>query len=412
MRVNVIDYLFCFFYAFLLMSGFSTLIFDISGNYFFEGVVIFSLVFHLFYPSKVFGLILVGVKKNIKKIMLCAVFLFLMFVVGWTVGHSAKNSYGDFRALLCIPIGYFFFVESKKYNFEGVVALFGLCTGLTWIVFWVYANRMGIIGSKFPVPILSVVSACLIFGVKKNKIESMLSLLCLGFIAAIGMFRQYWLYVVLAGGFVLVCYFKTGTYREKVLWGFLLSVFIAFLVVIGSWYIVYYSKYDQSFYIQTVGKTQDLMNAAQGFGALSESDAIRLGYFKFIIIKWYELLIPHGIGYRSFLNLVDPWFDRFDIIPNTIDSGLLYSVFHFGWILTFFILFKIIKNMWKGIKTYGIVLSAILFLLFATGILFDGAELVIINRAFWLGVFFAFWFEGASYDRTVTSCKSESVCYR
>lgn len=376
-----------FVYIALLFSGFSNLIFDYDGLYVFELAVLVAIVYSVFIPNSISRISMEALYCYARPVSLVVGVVFFFMILGWIIGGNFANAYTDFRANLIGVLGYFWACFLLRLGKWRVIAYAGLFSGACSLLSWFYVYNLGVLDAKFAAPVIACAIAVMLFRENLNYKLAILSLLVLIVMSAVGFYRQYWFYVL----FSALLLFKNSSrlrYGKINLFPILVLSMIplfsigygVFLGVVGG---------NESLYIQSIGKTEDLLNFFSGTNELSESDAIRVAYFEYIYLFWYKIILPHGLGYKSFFDSIDPWFFQYSIEANTIDSLFFYLSFHYGLLLAMPLIIYFIIRLGRN-SSYG-NFEKIIFLLMGFNImLFDGAQATVISRSLWLGVYVAF----------------------
>jgi hypothetical protein len=147
---------------------------------------------------------------------------------------------------------------------------------------------------------------------------------------------------------------------------------------------------DESRYIQSVGKTENLLSAmGEGDNPMQDSDQVHFAYFQFMAAEPWKLILPHGLGYRWTLDNIDPFFDRRNFEVITIDSLFFYLSFHYGLVIAVLLVGWVYLSIWKSGRTDGIVAAFGVGTVITIGLLFDGGQAVVISRSIWLGALVA-----------------------
>ncbi|WP_157443621.1 hypothetical protein [Curvibacter lanceolatus] len=374
-------------YGILLFSGISNILFEVGGLYIFELALVCAAIYSVLFPNSLYYLFVECLRENSHELFMLALCLTFFMLVGWATGGSLANAYTDFRSNFVVIFGYFFASYCLRNERGSYLSSLGVATGVCSLIYWAYMYKYGLIETKFAVPVISCVIAALIYRENFNYKMAVASILLLVLMSAVAFYRQYWLYVVV----VMVLLFKNSS-KLKVgrfnLFPVLLLSMIPILLI-GYEFFFNVVAGSESLYIQSFGKTQDLLNYIDGYSGLSESDAIRAGYFEYMAQFWYKILLPHGLGYKSYFDAIDPWFGQYLIEANTIDSLFFYINFHYGLVvglpLILYFLYSLITN-----PSYNIFEKISLLGIFSVIMLFDGAQATVIPRSFWLGAYVAF----------------------
>jgi len=214
----------------------------------------------------------------------------------------------------------------------------------------------------------------------------------LTFIAVVAFWRQYWIVTGLSLLFVFHSVFTNyrGVARRRAIWllvgGCILAVGIAYSQFES---LVRFFVSDQARYSQSIAKTNDVIRVVNGTGDLSTSDAVRLAYFTFIAEHPFRLVVPHGLGYREYINNVDPYFNQFTGFNgvSTIDSALFYVAFHYGLFAFILLVAWLSISFVFQARNKGKIRTILLYSILLIPMLFDGGQIVSILRAYWIGAY-------------------------
>jgi hypothetical protein len=382
-----------FVYAVVLLSSFSLRIFDISGNYFFEGAVIVSGIIGLLMRDQVCKVSILALRVvNKPGVFAVLAVVITMFLIGAMVNGNAAYAYGDFRANIFGIFGFGLVIQFRHRNPIPLILL-GIATGIVSVAAWYLQINDGTASTKFSFPYLCLTTAAVLACESRRVFLTILSIIVLVFLAAVSFYRQYWIAAVLTIFFVLGYSIRSfrGSARRRMT-GALLFGAVAMVGGVAHEYskIQAFFLDDQSRYIQGVGKTTALVDTLNGSGkSVQEGDDVRLSYFEFLGTQPWKLLLPHGLDYRSTLNNIDPYFQQRGYEVSTIDSLLIYLAYHYGLIITVPLLWWITWSLWSARSRFGTLPVLSLMLILMVVLLFDGGQAVITFKAFWLGAFVA-----------------------
>lgn len=382
-----------FVYAVVLLSSFSLHIFDISGNYFFEGAVFVSGIFGLLVRDSVFKVSFIALRTvRTPGVFAVLVTVFTVFLIGSMLNGNVAYAYGDFRANIFGIFGFGVAVQFRRRDPVPLILL-GIATGVVSIAAWYLQINDGNASTKFSFPYLCLTTAAVLACESRRVFLTVLSVIVLVFLAAVSFYRQYWIAAALTIFFVLgysIRSFK-GSARRRMTGALLFGA-----VAITGGVAHEYSKIqaffldDQSRYIQGVGKTTALIDTLNGSGkSVQQGDDVRMSYFEFLGTQPWKLTLPHGLDYRSTLNNIDPYFQKRGYEVSTIDSLLIYLAYHYGLIIAIPLLLWITWSLWCARRRFGAIPMLSLMLILAVVLLFDGGQAVITFKAFWLGAFVA-----------------------
>ncbi|WP_124616432.1 hypothetical protein [Burkholderia sp. Bp9143] len=220
-----------------------------------------------------------------------------------------------------------------------------------------------------------------------------LATVLLVFLAAVSFYRQYW--ISAACGVVYLLSYTASKLGNRSRMRLIVIIAVGAIVVaplaprlvskVEDFFVS-----DQSHYIQAVGKTQNFLDATvSGNGRMQGSDETRFSYFKFIFTNPWKVTLPHGLGYRSFFNDIDPYFSQSAVEVTTIDSLFFYMCFHYGIIFTAPFLVWLMRGIYVSRQKRGLMPTMCIAMVMLVALLFDGGQAIVISRAFWLGMLIA-----------------------
>jgi hypothetical protein len=383
-----------FIYSLLLFSYFSYSIFDANGKYIFEAAVFLIILYYTITKDPIGKTLAKGIKKEY--ILLSFVFIFLIpfLLIGWIKKGSFINSYADFRSNFIFIFSFILSRYILQIDPQKILYL-AISTAYISMLYWILQYNSGLLGSKFAVPLFSSVIAVLISIDMKKTILTAASIFSLLFLSAVSFYRQYWIIAILTITVSIIKIYKPNYSSIKYLTSIL--IFTTILIYLGYDFIWDLFNSSASLYIQSVGKTTDALDLLQG-GVASESDNLRFRYFYYIFEKFSELIVPHGLGYKSNSINFDPWFSKYSNASNTIDSLFIYAIYHYGYLVFFPIFLWYILKAIKSAITNGYLIVLFLFLIFLIPCLFDGGQVTVISRAFWFGAFCAYLINPRKYN--------------
>ncbi len=378
-------------YAFLLFSAFSVDIFSISKSYLFEVPVLLCILAGAVANDPIAKLVRLSITKQDGRLYIAAFFMLLLCVLGAFRGGNFLYSYADLRANLVALLGFkVAYTARKTGRYADLLRLATMCTFLA-IAYWFYSASSGAIISKYSSCYLAAVVGVMICIELRLSGKMLLALGSLIFLAAVSFFRQDWIVAALTSLLVVHSVFTTfkGRARQRAVF-----LMLAGCIAVSAYgytkldKITNFFTSDQSRYIQSVGKTNEAIDAVSGTGRMSSSDSLRIGYFTYIAEKPLDLVLPHGLGYRAYIDNIDSYFSRFGTVgTNTIDSLIFYTAFHYGFIILLPLLAWLMLSFRRLCKEKGLTSSVLLYCILLIPALFDGGYAVVIYRAFWLGSF-------------------------
>lgn len=377
-------------YSFILFSPFSFFAFSVGGNYYVEIAAFICFLIGLLLRDQLYDSFKKSLLRSGRKAQSIVFLIFFVFLLGCIIGGSVVNSYSDFRASLAIVFGFLFALYCHKNGqHKNLLLLCFFCIVfyiLNWLILFYY-NQLDV---KYNAPYIAAIVGIYISTLIKSFRSFLTFTICLVFLSAVSFYRQNWIAAACAVAYGGLFFFeKTNFLRKARLMTLLFSTLLVFSLFqdqivsnVGSFY-----TQDESRYIQSVGKTNDVLEFLSGSSKMSESDAIRLGYFEYVVQQPHKLIFPHGLGYKSVFNNIDQYFNQFSIEANTIDSFAFFVIYHYGLfvflIFAFWLLMSFRSHSFKaGIFKTGLIFAPMLIIM-----LFDGGSAVVINKAFFFGIY-------------------------
>ena len=386
-KINQRDIFAGFFYCCVLFSTPSVRLFTFGGNYFPEISVVLCLLYHAATGDLFLSELYRSILHKINFIYFCVISLAALGFLGAVRGGDPLNSYAEFRALLFFVIGLQFVVYEVGCGRLDLITIFATIASLCGFLDWGYNQIFpsADYGPKYVGPIYSAAVAG-ILGALNGKLKLFyLSVIIAFSCAVVGFYRQYWIVAGAVAIFGVFC----GRLRLVNSRIGLIGIFSLIIVFIFAMrWLDNAVEMDESLYIQSVGKTNDLLGFLDGTVEQSESDALRQGYFLFLATNFFESIFPFGLGSRAVFGNISHWFDRFLIPANTLDSVWFYFSFHFGLLLTGIISYIFIVKLVSFVRAIGWLPGCLFFICIMSPTLFDGGALTVLPRAFWLGGLF------------------------
>lgn len=372
-------------YSLLLLSSLSIRIFSINENYFAEIPIALLIVYSAFHKDDCYHLFLSTFKKFKFQILFITIFLLINIVIGVAHHSNFLAAYADARSNAFVALGFLVGLEACDSNSgrETLIRIAYASTALACIE-WLFLLITGQLGVKYPsiifAPIFILLAAVHYSPSAKNTITPLLLII---FLSVVSFNRQYWIYPITGILITLFCSKNRLPIRGVITTAIISTVFFIFLMPI----VISYFSSDESRYIQSLGKLNDLDLFLSGTGQLSESDALRLGYIEYILTHWQNLIIPHGLGSREFFGSIDPWFNQFYIDANTIDIGYLYIGFHYGLIPLVAVMFYTTKAAASIYSIVGILGTIGIITPLLIPMFLDGGTITVLQRSLWYGVY-------------------------
>jgi hypothetical protein len=380
-------------YATLLLSSFSLRAFTIGETYVFEIPLAICILFGCLLGDPLAKLVRLALTDRAHKFYI-AVFLMLPFcLIGAMTSGSTFAAIADLRSNLVIVLGIrVAFVAKREGRLADLLRLAVMCSILS-VGYWGFATFVdGLTIAKYATSYMAAVVGILLSVEFQRRRELAICLVCLTFIAVVAFWRQYWIVTALSLLFVFhsVLTSYRGAVRRRAIWLLVGGCILAIGITYSQFEnLVRFFISDQARYSQSVAKTNDVMRVVNGTGDLSTSDAVRLAYFTFIAEHPLRLIVPHGLGYREYINNVDPYFDQFVGFNgvSTIDSALFYVAFHYGLIACILLVAWLSISFVFQAKHKGKIRTTLLYSILLIPLLFDGGQIVSILRAYWIGTY-------------------------
>jgi hypothetical protein len=385
--INQRDIVAGFFYCCILFSTPSIKLFTFGGNYFPEISIVVCFLYYYFsgdvFLSELFAALAYGRNLFCYSVISLAALCFL----GAFRGGDPLNSYAEFRSIIFFVIGLQFVVFEVRGGRSETIILFATIASIAGFFDWTYGYFFPSADSsvKYASPIYSAAVAGILGALcgreKLFYISIVIALIC----AVLGFYRQYWIIAGAVTIFGILC----GRLRLLTSRVGVVGIFASIVVFIFAmqWFNEVVDS-NESLYIQSVGKTNDLLGFFEGTVEQTESDALRQGYFIFLLTHPVETIFPFGLGSRAVYGNVSHWFDQYLIPANTLDSVWFYSSFHFGSLFTIIFIIILGKSWSIFSKKIGLLAGISFLVCLMMPIFFDGGALTVLPRAFWLGALF------------------------
>ncbi len=379
-------------YSLVLFSAFSIKVFDVGGNYLFEAALFLAIGWGLIARDPIARAVVRIVRYKRHEVIAAFITITALFILGSLIGGNAIYSYADYRANLSILLGFLIFWDFRRRDSLPLIQL-GIVTGIISALSWYFQVTGDSLGTKFASPYVCMLVAIVLACESRRMALAALATVLLVFLAAVSFYRQYW--ISAACGIVYLLSYAASQLENRsrmrlviiIAAGAIVAIPVAPRLVskVEDFFVS-----DQSHYIQAVGKTQNFLDATvSGNGRMQGSDETRFSYFKFIFTNPWKVTLPHGLGYRSFFNDIDPYFSQSVVEVTTIDSLFFYMCFHYGILLTAPFLAWLVRGIYVSRRKRGMMPTMCIAVVMFVALLFDGGQAVVISRAFWLGMLIA-----------------------
>lgn len=391
-NINLVErkyIVFCFLYSILFFSQTSLGIFTFNGAYFGELAIFACVIVAVFLDDKYALAIFNGVFSV--GLLFCLLIILMVAIIGWYANDDFSAAYTDARAnivfILGVAVGLRLSRRCEWLTYVYYIIFFtNLMSILNWIVTVLFAygsnNDEGSVkyASMMMASILSlVVSADL-----KSRSKVFISFGIMLFLSSISFYRQYFVVSFFGLLFVLSFMVRNGLSLKCLVFGAVLFCFVYFFIPLDS--VVEYFIGDKSRYIQLVGKSMDVVNLVSGSSTMTDSDGLRLAYYKIIIDQPLSIMLPHGLGYKAVFGNISEYFDNFKTPANTIDSVFFYLLYHYGLLFLIAIFFiGLYVVFFLGYSKPRIYFYPVFFMMFVL-MVFDGSQLTVMQKSIWFGV--------------------------
>ena len=142
--------------------------------------------------------------------------------------------------------------------------------------------------------------------------------------------------------------------------------------------------------VQSVEKSTHFINSLIFGAPLQAGDDLRFAYVEFVLHDPAALLLPHGLGARGYYGNVDPTLVGYHDQANTADSGLLYVLFHGGFVVTVVLLIGLARRLRQrltSVRMLDAMYVAAGVIVFATYLITVGDVFVVLQRGATAGMF-------------------------
>jgi hypothetical protein len=286
-------------------------------------------------------------------------------------------AYADYRCVIVLGGAYYVGrAAMSDVTYSRIIVVF-LLLSLLFCSIHPDVGKAVTIVAKYPVAVLSAVVAVYIAAGRGWYLSIVLALLLGTYLAIHSFYRQNFL--IMAFAFMIVPTIplvglqrsKYRMYMESIGLAVASFLLLALLPTIAARVMLYFRS-DESRYVQSVAKTQDLVAFLSGNGAANVGDRVRLEYISFITDHWLYFLLPGGFGqkvlslqWRSF------WMPRNEVmLGSSLDGGHLFLAAHFGILLAGCILFLLGRQWVASFRAAGFARAPALLLLTGASLTF------------------------------------------
>lgn len=324
----------------MVISPISVLVASVGGRYLLEPVILLlAVAYGVFFPQKMLELMPAFRSLNFLGPLLL---IFMGGLLGLLAHGDFVAAYAEVRclSLLLLTVVYLFSAKVKTID----ITLGILWTGILSSLVTIGAVRYGIVildGPKYAYPFLAggavVVAAAYLRSVSFFAFGSALMF----YMAVMATYRTYLIVSILVILYAVGIFLlyrppgPAGAKRQFVNIGKVLVVaaLICIASVVAVPRVISYFQDDESRYLHTFIKTENLIKAIKGEGSLNASDTQRLDYYVDVISNPGYYIIPKGLGSRAYMDEMSVKFATSGVVPSTLDSGIYFILFHYGLLL-------------------------------------------------------------------------------
>jgi hypothetical protein len=328
----------------LLLSQFGISLFTVGGRFVVEAAVV--SVMPLIFVNRPLRRYLTAILQG-TRFVAGLLMLTVLFGIGALLFQSVVAAYADFRC--CVVLLFCYCAVSAESQLDGIKkqVLLHLSIVSTIIGFAAAEVFRDAHIAKVQFNILACAIALYLLAREKRPGAFLFMAGIAAYAAILSFYRTYWLVTGLScvcfGALLVASAARKGQIKRAFVTVVGLAAATSFAVqsgIVGD-----YLHSSEKRYIQSIGKTQKLIEVFTGGGEVKGGDDIRIGYFQFILESPTSVLLPHGLGSRAAYGDVNPFFDQFAEFANTADSGFFYIVYHGGLITAIPIFYLFIKRI-------------------------------------------------------------------
>lgn len=311
----------------------------IVGNNIIEPFFALSIIL-IFYSNHNTKFIIKGVFYSFR-FTLSFLTISIFAIIGQIVSQTNfMNVYADYRANI-IFIFFLLIINSKKWKINDKefflinllvnIAIMDLIALILRIFFGFQEEDK--VKQVISIVIPSVLS---LYYLKNNKyFHSAVFTIIMAYEAIVGFLRSYYIVVIVTAVLIIIIvvsnvFNRKISYSSK-LKSILLLLFITISCILSANTIYNYWISDGSKMIHSINRSKELLTDA-------DTEQERINSIKVLYEKSDQLIIPHGLGWRNFLDEIQKTFKEEKVI-STMDSCLFYLSYHYG-ILVFIIIFS------------------------------------------------------------------------
>lgn len=370
------------------------------GNNYIPEIFLFLWLFFAFILSssiRNFSLLIISSKLFLISF---SILIFISLFSFFREDFDPITFYGRFRALLACLIGYVIvrFCSKRNWgeNLSNNLILFLSSACIMYFISSIISSNSD--NTKISISMICFSTVIYLFSEKNKLFPALIFSILACLVAYLSFFRQnYFIALLLIIFIFLNIIFKSIKFKEYSVYigksnflSLLLLSFFLFVVTSISGYLYDYLASDESKYIQSIGKINDLSLALQN-GGLDESGELRVKSYLYLLDNLEFFLLPNGLINDNLLYLKSIWGGGAVYLGMSItrDSILAYLIVNFGFILamliSIFIFIRLISLIVLDCKTifYKIMFigPSILLVFFL-----DGATLTQLQKSLFFGL--------------------------
>lgn len=312
--------------------------------------------------------------------------LTILFFLGLLNTYQLVYVYADFRCIILLVFSFFLFSDTRTYEWQNgsfikLLLWSVIIMDLAYSMIMLKLNLAGIEDARIRMitPISCVVLMYLYLTKWKNLGLAFVLLSIIAYHTVVSSMRNF--YIIFALSFILFLINMTFAIKAKITYKIIL-ILIIILIPIYTWKsILNFWMSDASRSIHSVNRVEELIS-----GQSNEAERINSILLPFTDITYY--LIPHGIGWRGFIEDIQKRYEQKNIL-STMDSAFYYMCFHFGLILTMILVLFFSRRFLNAIKYQKKISKLniiILILLFVVAFFTQATMFAYLSFAFGYGI--------------------------
>jgi hypothetical protein len=357
--------------AALLMSPFGWRKYLVFGGIYVPEILAIPLLL-IFFPQKNNP---ISKTLRSKDFLLATAALAFLMMLGFMFHGDFVAAYSDFRCLVAMAFSMILIIRNPMTDqlSKNIAILLFLTLALNAASY--VALPALVTTAKFSFPILALLALTYICGSRGWYILMGLGYAVGCYLAVNSFFRQNLAIVALTGIAMIASLFverKESGAKSHISALTFLGALLAGLSLIPLFVekLSIYFRSSESRYIQTIGKTREMLAFLSGNGAATSGDSARLAYFKTIGEHFVAFMPPGGLGQKALINQWRSfWMEPSEaIIGSSLDGGHLFIAAHFGLAIGTVLLFWTIAR-WSKAATSISLRSIPFYLIISAGLI-------------------------------------------